>query len=133
MKLRKRLILNRVITFVLGVAFICLGIFKGIETFIPMGVAMSVCCVLQLIKQWKVLFNDKKLKELENMYNDERTVFIANKSYSFSFWVSVYAEFIGMVVVLYMGLENISVILGGLICFQTFIYVVSNMFYQKRY
>lgn len=133
MKLKTRMILNRVIVFILGVLFIGIGFLKNIDTFVPIGVAMVACTVFQLIRQWKYLFDPDKMKELENTYNDERVVFIAQKSYSFAFWMSVYAEFAGMLVTMYLGMENIAFIISVIVCFQVLVYAVANIFYSKKY
>lgn len=133
MKLRTRLIVNRTITFVIGALLVGIGLVKDIESFLPIGIAMIICTALMLAKQWKVLTNSDKMKELENTYNDERVIFIAHKSYSFAFWVSVYTEFIGMLIMTYLGLENIPVILSMIICFQVLTYVAANVFYNKKY
>ena len=133
MKLKTRIILNRVIIFVLGVLFICVGLLQNIESFVPMGTAMVICTALQLARQWKFLFSPEKMKELENTYNDERLLFIAQKSYSFAFWVSVFAEFVSIIVTMYLRLENISSVLSMVVCFKILIYAVANLFYSRKY
>lgn len=133
MKLRTRIILNRAIVFILGVLIIGMGLLKDKEAFLPMGIAMVICTVFQLVKQWKFLFDDNKMKELENTYNDERVIFIAQKSYSLALWVSVYAEFIGILVTMYLGMENISSVISFIVCFQVIIYVVASIFYSKKF
>lgn len=60
MKLKTRMILNRVIVFILGVLFIGIGFLKNIDTFVPIGVAMVACTVFQLIRQWKYLFDPEQ-------------------------------------------------------------------------
>lgn len=133
MKLKTRLIVNRTVTFIAGALLVGIGLIKNVDAFLPIGIAMIVCTALMLVKQWKVLINPNKMKELENIYNDERVIFIARKSYSFAFWVSVYAEFIGMSVLTYLGSENIPIVLSMIICFQVLTYVVANVFYNKKY
>ena len=133
MRLKKRLFLNRAITIILGIFIIGIGIIKDIATFLTMGTAMIICALLQLVKQRGTLSDTDKMKELENVYKDERVIFIAQKSYSFAFWLSVYAEFIGILVSMYLGMENIYYALSLVVCFQMLAYVTANIFYGKRY
>ncbi len=109
-----------------------IGLLKNIESFIPMGIAMATCSTLLFIRQWKVIFNPEKLKELENTYNDERMIFIARKSYSLAFWVSIYAEFSGILATMYFGIDVIPEFLAVLVCVQVIVYVVANIFYSKN-
>ncbi|MDD6308546.1 MAG: hypothetical protein PUB07_04210 [Clostridia bacterium] len=133
MKLKTRLILNRAITIMLGILIVGMSLIKDIELFFTMGIAMIFCAVIQLIKQRRILSDPNKMKELENMYKDERVRFIAQKSHSFAFWVSVYAEFIGILVSMYFGLENIYHVLNIIVCFQILIYIVANFYFSKKY
>ena len=133
MKLKTRLILNRAITIMLGILIVGMSLIKDIELFFTMGIAMIFCAVIQLIKQRRILSDPNKMKELENMYKDERVRFIAQKSHSLAFWVSVYAEFIGILVSMYFGLENIYNVLNIIVCFQILIYIVANFYFSKKY
>lgn len=133
MSFKKRIILSKFIAFLLSLIFFGLGIFKNSQELINIGIAMFVCVLFLFIKQWKVLSSPEKLKELENSYNDERTVFIARKSYSFALWLSIYAEFIGIIITMYIGNNEISTILSMIVCLQVLAYSLSNIFYSKKY
>lgn len=133
MNLKTRIIINGSITSILGAVCLCLGIIKDIEQLIYMGTAMVLYVVVRTLKQRKILTDKEKLQDLENAYNDERTVFIARKSYSFAFWISVYAEFIGVLVAAYLKAEDISTLLAMIVCLQAIVYAFAYIFYNRKY
>ena len=132
MTMKKTMILKKVITFILGISCLGIGILKSKEQLIYIGAGILVCVILQVIRQWKALSDPEKMKELENVYNDERVIYIARKSYSFAFWVSVYAEFLGVLVTSYLEMSDLYTVLSGIVCFQVFVYAMANIFYSKR-
>ncbi len=133
MNIKKRLILNRILTFVIGILCITAGIMRDVPTLIYMGTVIFFVNIITMARQRKFFSDSEKLKEFENAYSDERLIFIARKSYSFAFWISVYSEFLGVIVTAFMKYEAYSTVLGIIVCFQIFVYAIANMFYSKRY
>ncbi len=94
---------------------------------------MLICVILKAIQQRRLLKDPEKSKALENKYQDERVIFIAQKSYSFAFWLSVYSEFVGILVTMYMKLDNYTNLLSIIVCVQLLLYVGASFFYSKKY
>ncbi len=130
--MKKRLILNRIITFVIGIAVLILGIDNN-EQMIYMGAAMIIAAIAMTIKTVILLKDKEKLKKYENGCKDERNIFIAQKSYSFAFWVSVYCEFIAMCVYSYLKMGSIASAIAYVICGQIIIYAAAWHYFRRKY
>lgn len=130
--MKTRLILNRIITFVIGVAVLIMGINDN-EQMIYMGAAMIIAAIAMTVKTVILLKDKEKFQRYENGCKDERNVFIAQKSYSFAFWISVYCEFIAMCVYTYLKMGSIASAIAYVICAQIILYAGAWHYYRRKY
>ncbi len=133
MNVKRKIIISRLITFALGLLSLGIGLLQKKDLLITMGGAMLFATIVQMVRQWKILKNPEKLQELENWYQDERQIFIARKSYSFAFWVTIYAEFVAILVLSYLEMQEINMVLGIVVCAQMLAYALASIFYSKKY
>lgn len=118
--------------FICGIVLIGMGILRN-SMFISMGTAMVISGVVMAIK-WVLIFkNPQKAENFENSCKDERLMFINQKSYALTFWLSIIAEFIGVLVLVFMEMNSFATYLSSIICAQALIYAASYLYFSKKY
>lgn len=132
MKIKTKLILNRVITSVLAVLFIFAGYFNS-DMLMIMGVAMLFGTFARLVSLIPILRDEEKLRKYEVACKDERNVYLAQKSYSWSFWISVYLEFAALCVLSFLNMSEYAEIFSYIICIQLIVYVILRYVFNKKY
>ena len=133
MELKRKIIAARVITFIMAAVFIVMGVIGKKELLYTIGISMGVISVIETIRFIRLFKNKEKFEEYKNSYYDERNIFLAQKSYSFAFWVSVVAEFIALAVLAYLGRNSASALFGYVICAQMLIYLAARAVFSRKY
>ena len=129
--MKKRLLIRIVFVFVLGIAFISMGYF-GNEYFYSIGIAMIAVGIAKAIRYYLMAKDEEKMKEYETKVNDERNRYVAQKAYGTAFWVSVYGEWIGSLVLTYLNHSGAE-ILSLLVCAQILVYIAFYFIYSRKY
>ena len=132
MTYKKKLIIKLVFLFAAAAIILTLGIINGGYLF-SLGTSMAIMGVALTVKFAFIFSNKEKLRELENSAKDERTAFVAGKSYSFAFWLSLVAEYGAVCVLYWLKMEPTAMILNYVICFQAVAYVVSYLYFNRKY
>ncbi len=132
MSFKTKIYLKLAFVLLFGTALTVIGALKQNLLF-SMGTTMLILGGILLIRAIIRLKDPQKAKALENASRDERTAFVARKSYSFTFFVSILGEFLATVYLYLLGKDNIAVIIDYIICFQSVVYVVSSLYYNKKY
>lgn len=131
MNLKHRMILNRVTTFIMGAVLTAVGILKN-DSFLSIGLAMLIITVVQTIKTAAIISNPERYATYETSWNDERNLYIARKSYSMTFFASIYAEFAAFCVLEYLGKDDLGLMFACTICAQAVICWTANLFYRIK-
>lgn len=132
MDFKKKLILGRVITFVFAALILIMGILQHNDMLISMAVAIFALGIVKVIQIARIVSNPKAYETYKLKSEDERNIFIARKAYSTSFWVSVYAEVIIMIILTALKNDYAS-IFSYIACGQLMIYIVISLIYRNKY
>ena len=97
------------------------------------GISLAIIAVVMAVRFAFIARNPKKMAALETSSRDERTIFVAQKSYSFAFWISIVAEYVAVCVLYGLKMEPTAMILNYVICFQALAYVVSYLYFNRKY
>ncbi len=132
MSFKTKIYLKLAFVFVFGTVLTVIGALKQNLLF-SMGTTMLILGGVLLILTLTRMRDPQKAKALENASKDERAAFVARKSYTFTFFVSILGEFLATVYMFLLGKDNIAVIIDYIICFQCIVYVISSLYYNKKY
>ena len=132
MNLIKRNIFIMSFTAIFGLVLFVLGILKN-EQLLTMGLAIFIICIIKIIRYSKLLKNPEKAEKFTNSQTDERTIFIARKSYSTMFWLSVFIEFIASCCLALFNKNEIATILSYIICIQLALLCILYWYNDKKY
>lgn len=132
MKLKTRMLLKLIFIFAAAAVLIAAGVMRN-RLLADMGAAMLLCGAVLAVKFFRTARNCQKLEELENSVKDERIAFVAGKSYTFAFWLSIIAEFCASCTLLFFNMDSYAVILDYVMCFQAVLYSAAYLFYSKKY
>lgn len=97
------------------------------------GISLGIIALALAVRFFFIARDPKKLAALETSSRDERTIFVAQKSYSFAFWIALVAEYAAVCVLYGLKMEPTAMILNYVICFQAIAYVVSYLYFNKKY
>ena len=97
------------------------------------GISLAIIAAALTVRFILIARNPKKLEALEISSRDERTIFVAQKSYSFAFWLSLVAEYAAVCALYVLKMEPTAMILNYVICFQAAAYVVSYLYFNRKY
>ena len=116
----------------MGVTLTVIGlIFENM--LLSTGTTLGILALALAVKFFFIFRDPKRLEALETSSRDERNIFVAQKSYSFAFWVSLVAEYVTVCVLYALKMEPTAMILNYVICFQAIAYVVSYLYFNKKY
>lgn len=130
---KKRLIINRIIAITISIAVAVFGVIFKNEQVRDMGIAMIFVVGVMTVRMCFVFKNKEKMHEYEVSYTDERIAYISNKSYAITLWVSIYAEFLAMIVLMLTGKEDLGMICSYFVCGQLLIYLITHRIMSKKH
>ncbi len=131
MNIKTKIILGEIIKLVLAATFMLMGYGKNDEVF-SIGIVILVIIVVRLPMNIRLLCNEEKLKAFQIASKDERNVYISNKSYAMAFWISVLAEWVAFMVMMFLNIKE-HTFLAYIICIQLLLYVIIRMIYNRKY
>lgn len=117
-----------------GITMTVIGYMGNINSMMAgMGTAMTVVCVINLLKLRSIAKDPKRLREMELVQQEERLIFISDKASKAAFTAAVGLEYAALLVMVFLRKEETASALGFLVCGQLLLYVLFNRIYSKKY
>ena len=136
MKLLKRRLIYFIVLAVIGLFFMCYSCIDIIENAISvsLGLGLFIVSFVNII----VLLRLQKesphvIEDYLELRADERTQYINEKSYSFSFWVSIFVDFILSATLPFFGLDGFALIVGASLLLKIIVYFISHHYFNSKY
>ena len=130
----RKLILN-VFWILLGAALIGLSVAEVLDSTMYSGMGGGLLAVgaLQLARNLKYRKDPEYREKIDTENNDERNRFLRMKSWSWTGYIVVLIEGIGVVVALILGQETIQLILSYSVCLILVVYLVTYIILGRKY
>ncbi len=125
-----------VFTFALGILSVSTNLFN-LEDYVSglltgAGSALIACSIIAILRTYKILKNEDKLKEERLKYQDERNIMIANQATKVATVTLLVALYISIMLVLIVNHEMLYYLLIPIFVFLT-TYVAAAIYFNKRY
>lgn len=133
MSTKKKIYLRWAILVIFAVLMIFTGFYCKKDLFFSMGVAMLFVIAVRIVRDGRIIKDEEKLRQLEIDQKDERNIYLAQKSYSWAFWISIWVEYAALLVCIFMDLTVYFKIFAYIVCIQLIIYVILRTVFNKRY
>ena len=99
-----------------------------------LGCGIFACGAVRLLRVHRLSRDPEKAADYEAMLKDERTVYIANKARSMTFFICIYAELAaGLLALLVFDQPVIGQVLCLVTCAQSLIFCGTYWYYNKKY
>lgn len=122
---------------VIALALILLGFLSGDEAgtfYSGFGTGLLAACIAKFVRQRRLAKNPEKLADYEASLSDERTLYIANKARSTTFFVAVYGELAaGLAALFFLSAPLVGKVLCFAACAQCLLLTVFYFYYNKKY
>ena len=130
----KRLILS-IFWIVLGVVLMVLTMNGTLDhaVYSAMGGAFIAVGVIQVIKQVKYRTNSEYKEKIDTEVNDERNRFIRMKSWSWAGYITIFVEFVGIIIAMIAKEYTIQTVLSYSVCLIIIVYLISYVVLSKKY
>ena len=130
----KRLILS-IFWIVLGVVLMVLTMNGTLDhsVYSAMGGAFIAVGVIQVIKQVKYRTNSEYKEKIDTEVNDERNRFIRMKSWSWAGYITIFVEFVGIIIAMIAKEYTIQTILSYSVCLIIIVYLISYLILNRKY
>ena len=132
MKIPKRLIWGTVIGWILGLGLLV----ADVVTDFPLdgyGAGALSVAILQSVRIYQLCKHPEKLKAYQCENEDERNIWLSQKSYATALWISIAAEYMLSIVFALMKKEDWQMLMACTACFQVLLISGAYLFYRKRY
>ena len=130
----KRLALT-IFWIVLGILLIILSVFDILDSSIYAGIggALTAIGVLQLVRTMRYRKDSEYREKIDIEINDERNRYLRMKSWSWTGYIVVLIEGIGVVVALILGQETVQLILSYSVCLILVVYWLTYVILGRKY
>ena len=130
----KRLMLS-IIWIVLGSVLMVLSVIGKLDSsmYSGMGGALIVIGILQTVRNLKYRRNTEYRKKIDTEVRDERNRFLSMKSWSWTGYIVVLVEGIGLVAATVAGEQTIQRILSYSVCLIIVVYWITYMILSRKY
>ena len=99
-----------------------------------LGCGLFVCGAVRLLRVHRLSRDPEKAADYDASLKDERTVYVANKARSMTFFICVYVQLAAaLLVILVFNQPLVGQVLCGLTCLQGLLYTVFYWHYDKVY
>lgn len=98
-----------------------------------LGSALLVIGLVKVIQLYKVSKDKEKLAQYEMIQNEERLKFISNKSSSLTWYVTLFAQYIAMIVLTIIKEYDYASLISYITSIQVLIYLFLYYVFNKRY
>lgn len=133
MKLIKKRMQYMLIVMLAGAGMLAAGLIKQNTQMSGMGAGMLTVALLKLAQYFRIMRNPERVKELEIVQNEERLVFLANKSAALTLYALIAAAYIAMLALMLMGRSMAASIIAYVVCGALVIYLIAHAILNKRY
>ncbi len=130
----KRLALT-IFWIVLGILLVILSVADILDSSIyaGMGGALTAIGVLQLVRTMRYRKDAEYREKIDIEINDERNHYLRMKSWSWTGYIVVLIEGIGVVVALILGQETVQLILSYSVCLILVVYWLTYVILGRKY
>ncbi len=133
MKFIKKKMIYFGILILVGISFIIVGLSRGQVMMSSMGWGLLVVSVMKMIQYYLISKKPEKLHDIEIAQNEERLVFLANRASALCFYAIVVAEYIAMLVCMFINKEAISLFCSYAVCGELILYVIIRSILNRKY
>lgn len=120
---------------VIGLFFLGFSFTDIIENAVSagFGFGMFIVSLVNIIILLRVSKNPKQLENYLFLRADERTQFVNLQSYSFTFWVSIFVDFVLAATLPFFNLQALGLIVGASLILKITIYFIAHFYFNKKY
>lgn len=123
---------------VIGVVMFVIGFLLGDahmdDFYSGLGCGLFVCGAVRLLRVYRLSRDPEKAADYDAMLKDERTVYVANKARSMTFFICVYAQLAaGLLALLVFDQPLIGQALCLVTCAQCVIFSGTYWYYNRKY
>lgn len=120
---------------VIGLFFLGFSFTDIIENAVSagFGFGMFVVSVINIIVLIRASKNPKQLENYLFLRADERTQFVNLQSYSFTFWVAIFVDFVLAATLPFFNLQALGLIVGASLILKIIIYFLAHFYFNKKY
>ena len=98
-----------------------------------MGGALIAVGVIQIIKNLKYRNNADYREKVDTAAQDERNTFIRMKSWSWTGYIVVLVQGVGVIIAMVLGKESIQIMLSYSVCLILIVYWIAYMVISRKY
>ncbi len=98
-----------------------------------MGGALIVVGMLQVIRNIRYRKDEEYREKIDVEAGDERNSFIRMKSWSWTGWLTILIEGIGVIVAMVLGQRTVQLVLSYSVCLILVIYLVTGLILSRKY
>ncbi len=130
----KRLMLS-IFWIVLGAVLMVLSVMEKIDPsmYSAMGGALIAIGALQTIRNLRYRRDAEYRKKIDTEVNDERNRFLSMKSWSWTGYIVVLVEVIGVVAAMIAGQQTLQQILSYSVCLIVVVYWITYLILSRKY
>ena len=123
---------------VIGLVMFAIGFLLGDahmgDFYSGLGCGLFVCGAVRLLRVHRLSRDPEKAADYDAMLKDERTMYVANKARSMTFFICVYAQLAaGLLALLVFKQPIIGQVLCLVTCAQSLIFCGTSWYYNKKY
>ena len=123
---------------VIGLVMFAIGFLLGDahmgDFYSGLGCGLFVCGAVRLLRVYRLSRDPEKAADYDAMLKDERTMYVANKARSMTFFICVYAQLAaGLLALLVFKQPIIGQVLCLVTCAQSLIFCGTYWYYNKKY
>lgn len=117
-----------------GAVLVAIGVWRGGDTILPaMGGTLVLISLIKILQYTRLRHDPEKVKQYDLMQNEERINYLASKSKSIMFFVTVAVEYGGMLVAFVIGKETVGTALACVAALQVFGYCLVYWYLSRKY
>lgn len=134
MKTIKKKIIYMAVVALVGASFLYMSMRRGGDSSLSgMGAGMLAVALLKIVQYIRIMRNPEKMRQLEIAQTEERLVFLANKAAAYTFYGIMIAEYLVMLVCMFIGMEPLSTTLAFIVCGELLLYLAIHIILNKKY
>lgn len=134
MKTIKKKITYMTIIALVGASFIVAAVLSDKNaSLMGVGVGMAAVALLKIVQYLRIMRDPEKIRKIEIAQTEERLVFLANKAAAMTFYGIMIAEYIAMLVCMFIGRESLATTLSFIVCAELLLYLVIHIVLNKKY
>lgn len=135
MKTIKQKIIWLAIIALVGIVLLATNMLKGANDNSITGFAggLIIISFLKIIQFIKISKNPTLLKKFEVAQKEERFIMLSEKSGRFTFFLTIIAELISGIILMFNGMNDIATLVCFIAAIQTFVYILTYYWLSKKF